>query len=89
MPDVVCDKFLNLILPRSFQIIVVDIFDLVHKALHILNKDIIACDKHTLLSPATAGRTRLAIRVGRRLGGLLRLGGGGCATCRHSAILDS
>ena len=88
VPDIMRDELFNLILPGSFQIVVIDIFDLVHQALDILYQDIIARDEDALLSPASAGRACLAVRVGRRLGGLLRLGRGRCATSGHGTIFD-
>ena len=88
VPNIMSDEFFDLILPRSFQVIVIDIFDLVHQAFDVLYQDIITCDENALLSTTCASRTCLSIWVGSRLGGLLRLGCGRCSTCGHCTILD-
>ena len=54
VPDIVGDELFNLVLPCTFQIVVVHILYLVHKALHILDQDIISSDKHALLGATTS-----------------------------------
>ena len=67
VPDVVSNELFNLVLPGSFQIVVLYILDLVHKALNILNEDIVSRNEDALLGPAGPRRTWLATRIDRRL----------------------
>jgi len=55
VPHIVRYKLFNLVLPAGLKVVIVDIFDLVHEALHILDQDIVASDQDTLLRAATAG----------------------------------
>jgi len=59
VPDVMGDKFFNLVLPRGFQIVISYILDLVHKSFDILDQDIVSRDEDSLLGAASSGCTWL------------------------------
>ena len=76
VPYVVSDEFLNLVFPGAFQIIVVDMLDLVHETLNVLYKNVVSCDEHSLLGAvaAAAGHNAACSTVGGRwLNRLLRV----------------
>lgn len=89
VPHIMCDKLLDLVLPSPFQIVVLDVFDLVHEALNIFDKDVIACDKNSFLGPIGTRGTWLGTRIDSRLHGCLSLRfGRGSPGCSH-ALLDT
>ena len=71
VPHIVRYKLFNLVLPAGLKVVIVDIFDLVHEALHILDQDIVARDQDALLC-ATATRGCSSGLTARIRGGLSR-----------------
>ena len=66
VPYVMRDKFLDLVLPSTFQIIVVHVFNLVHQALDILNEDVVTGDQNSFLcATTTASSDNTWCAVGR------------------------
>ena len=53
VPYVMRYKFLDLVLPSTFQIIVIHVFDFVHDALDILNEDVVTGDQNSFLCATT------------------------------------
>jgi len=49
MPYVVGDELLQLCLPSRLKVRVIDILDLLHESVHVLNQDIIPSNEHSLL----------------------------------------
>lgn len=89
VPHVVRNELLDLVLPRNFQIVVVDRFDFSHQALHVLDQNVVASDEDTLLS-ATTRADSISNACRCRLHGGLRVRLGGGASVRgHGGVLDA